>query len=163
MAPPRDLRVDDDDDDDDGRALRRREDEGAAMPLATRPLFSRLTLLWWEEEDDGGPAQRGIMDLRDRGTRRRAAAPLPAPLPLPTLPLLLPTLLADDGLADGGRGGGLACALARVCRRGLTGMVPFVYKRMVGNIWIGEHSPTSCLLAPFWFLHSCCSYTHTTT
>lgn len=139
MAPPRDLRVDDDDD-DGGRALRRREGEGAAMPLATRPLFSRLTLLWWEEEDDGGPAQRGIMDLRDRGTRRRAAAPLPAPLPLPTLPLLLPTLLADDGLDDGGRGGGLACAPARVCRRGLTGMVAFVCAgwRAISFFCLGE-------------------------
>ena len=93
-------------------------------PLARLALFSVK-----EEEGEGGPAQRGIMDLRDIGTRRRNAAPEPSLLPLPTLPLLLlptvpppPLLLADDGLDDGGRGGGFACALARVCRRGLRGM-----------------------------------------
>ena len=80
------------------------------------------------------------MDLRDIGTRRRGAAaaaeePSLLPPPLPTLELLLATprlllpllpLLADDGLDDGGGGGGgFACAPApaRVCRRGLTGMV----------------------------------------
>ena len=73
------------------------------MPLV-RPLFSRLVLLLSED-----PAHRGIMDFRDcfgLGTRRRAV------LELATLPLLLP-------LPDGG----LAFTPARVCRRGLTGMV----------------------------------------
>lgn len=70
------------------------------------------------------------MDLRDIGTRRRAALArlslttlllLPPPLP----PLLL--LAADDGLLllfEGGRGGAaFDPAPARVCRRGLTGIV----------------------------------------
>jgi hypothetical protein len=96
------------------------------MPLPTaRPLFSRLALFSVEEEEDeGGPPQRGIMDLRDMGTRRRGAALEPSLLLLPTLPLLLTTPpAADDSLDDGGRGGGFACAPASVCRRGLTGMV----------------------------------------
>ena len=114
-------------------------------PPTARPLFSRLASADVDPEeggrdDDGGPAHRGIMDLRDIGTRRRgagAAAEEPSllPPPLPTLELLLATprlllpllpLLADDGLGDGGGGGGgFACAPApaRVCRRGLTGMV----------------------------------------
>lgn len=86
-----------------------------------RLLFSRLTLLSVVDV-----AHRGIMDLRD--TRRRAAD---ARLSLTTLPLLLPPppplLAADDGLLllfDGGRGGGaFDPAPARVCLRGLTGMV----------------------------------------
>lgn len=49
------------------------------------------------------PAQRGIIDLRDLGTFRRAV------LLLLTLPLLEP-----DGLDDGIAGGLLACAPARV-------------------------------------------------
>jgi hypothetical protein len=91
------------------------------MPLtAARPLFSRLALF---SVEDGGPAQRGIMDLRDIGTRRRASLLL-----LPTLPLLLPPPpAAVDGFEDDGRGGGFACAPARVCRRGLTGMVGGVF------------------------------------
>ena len=119
-------------------------------PPTARPLFSRLASADVDPEgggrrddDVGGPAHRGIMDLRDIGTRRRGAAAaaeepsLLLPPPLPTLELLLATpprlllllllpLLADDGLDDGGGGGGgFACAPApaRVCRRGLTGMV----------------------------------------
>lgn len=68
-------------------------------PLARLALFSVKE----EEEEEGGPAQRGIMDLRDIGTRRRNAAPEPSLLPLPTPTLLLlrtvpppPLLLADD-------------------------------------------------------------------
>ena len=110
-------------------------------PPTARPLFSRLASADVDPEDggrddDAGPAHRGIMDLRDIGTRRRGAAaaaeePSLLPPPLPTLELLLATprlllllLLADDDLDDGGGGGGgFACAPARVCRRGLTGMV----------------------------------------
>lgn len=71
------------------------------------------------------------MDLRDIGTRRRAAL---ARLSLTTLPLLLPPplpplllLAADDGLLllfEGGSGGAaFDPAPASVCRRGLTGIV----------------------------------------
>lgn len=90
-----------------------------------RLLFSRLTLL---SDVVVVVAHRGIMDLRDIGTRFRDAD---ARLSLSTLPLLLPPppllLAADDGLLllfEGGRGGGaFDPAPARVCRRGLTGMV----------------------------------------
>jgi hypothetical protein len=91
------------------------------MPLPLPPeaaglLFSRLASTFSVEED-GGPAQRGIMDLRNTGTRRRGAAAPSLLLLLPTLPFLLPTLPpppADDGFNDDGRGG---------CQRGCTGMI----------------------------------------
>ena len=104
-----------------------------------RLLFSRLTLLSVVDV-----AHRGIMDLRDIGTRRRAAD---ARLSLTTLPLLLPPppplLAADDGLLllfDGGRGGGaFDPAPARVCLRGLTGMGRDDWGGGTGNfIWRGS-------------------------
>ena len=101
IAPPSDLR--------DVGGLGRREGEGAAIPLA-RPLFSRLVLLLLLlPSPPTDPAQRGIMDLRDLGIRRRAV------LLLLTLPALLPGF--DDDIPVGG----LALTPARVCRRGFTG------------------------------------------
>lgn len=77
------------------------------MPLA-RPLFSR-SLLSTNPPPEAPPAQRGIILLRDRGTRRRAAG---APLLLPETLALPPT----DGLEEeeDGMAGGLACTPARV-------------------------------------------------
>ena len=105
IAPPSDLR--------DVGGLGRRAGEGAAIPLA-RPLFSRLVLLLFvlillPSPPPTDPAQRGIMDLRDLGIRRRAV------LLLLTLPALLPGF--DDDIPVGG----LALTPARVCRRGFTG------------------------------------------
>ena len=67
-------------------------------PLAARLARLALFSVEEEEEEGGGPAQRGIMDLRDIGTHRRNAAPEPSPLPPPLLPTVPPPplLLADD-------------------------------------------------------------------
>lgn len=74
------------------------------MPLLARLLFSRLVVLSTTSLEVP-PAQRGIILLRDRGTRRRAAA---APLlPPETLALPLPYVVEDE--VDG-----LACTPARV-------------------------------------------------
>lgn len=77
------------------------------MPLLARLLFSRLVVLLTTSLEIPPPAQRGIILLRDRGTRRRATA---APLLLPeTLALPLPYVEDDDDEV-----GGLACTPARV-------------------------------------------------
>ena len=91
MAPPRLLR----DGGGRGRLLAPRDGDGAAMPLVRRLLFSRLTLLalLLSVPPVELPAQRGIIDFRDFGIRRRAV------LPLATLLLLL--LGLDDGLVGG--------------------------------------------------------------
>ena len=67
------------------------------MPLVRRLLFSRLTLLalLLSVPPVELPAQRGIIDFRDFGIRRRDAADIL----LPTLLLLL--LGLDDGLVGG--------------------------------------------------------------
>lgn len=66
------------------------------MPLGALPLFSRLVVS--AAEFPPPPAQRGIMDLRDFGIRRRWEV------------LALLTLPPPDGLDDGGMAGGLLLA-----------------------------------------------------